>query len=169
MLFLLDLFEILLRLWEGSINRKDMLIFISIKDWLEAETTVDSSFFIYNRRSIMNKASEARPGYQLSSHEFSDDTVVYFESSPGKESGWYFSDCTGALFGPIHDETTAHKILAELSALFNNQRRTTQGSWSTSIRIGYWQVNFQGRYKSSLFGHTATLLHSMNILALSFL
>ena len=32
MLFLLDLFEILLRLWEGSINRKDMLIFISIKD-----------------------------------------------------------------------------------------------------------------------------------------
>lgn len=69
----------------------------------------------------MNKASKARSEYRLSTHEFPDDTAVYFESSPGKDSGWYFTDKNGALFGPIRDETTAHKILADLSTWFNNK------------------------------------------------
>lgn len=71
----------------------------------------------------MNKSSEVRHGgYHLSSHQFADETTVYFESSPGKPGGWYFTDDKGALFGPIRDESTARKLLAELSAWFNGKK-----------------------------------------------
>jgi hypothetical protein len=76
----------------------------------------------------MNKSSKPHTTNPISSHEFSEATPVYFDSSSGKANGWYFTDNDGVLFGPVGDETRARKILADLSMWFNNKGTTATDS-----------------------------------------
>lgn len=71
-----------------------------------------------NNNSIQNK-------HRLSSHEFEEDAPVFYKSLPERDSGWYFTDNSGVLFGPIRDESMARKMLAQLATWFNNRDATS--------------------------------------------
>jgi len=73
----------------------------------------------------MSNISSAQTEQLLSSHEFTEDTLVFYKALPEKESGWYFSDNNGVTFGPIHDEITARQMLAELSVWFDKKKAAT--------------------------------------------
>jgi len=76
----------------------------------------------------MNKLEKYHSTSPLSSHEFAENTPVYFDASSGKENGWYFTDNKGTLFGPVRDEKTARKILAELSIWFSHKGTRATGA-----------------------------------------
>jgi hypothetical protein len=69
----------------------------------------------------MSTNNQARTERPISNHAFSEDAKIFYMSSPEHECGWYFSDCNGALFGPISDENTAHHMLAQLTSWFDNK------------------------------------------------